>query len=69
MTKWSKEDLYGENSLDKNISYTYQRFNCERGGKLELMIPENPTKDDLLGIREFLNLILKRRYKMEDEDD
>ena len=47
------------------FEYYIQEYTCENGAIAKIMIPEDATKDDLLGIMEFLDVILKRKYKIE----
>ena len=47
-----------------------QKYTCESGEDAAISIPENATRDDILGIKELLNVIAVRKFKItEDEDD
>lgn len=50
------------------IKYYAQEYTCENGAIAKILIPEDATKDDVLGIREFIDVILKRKYKIEPKE-
>lgn len=49
------------------IEYYVQSYTCEDGSIAKIMIPETATQDDLIGFRELIDVILKRKYKLESE--
>lgn len=42
-------------------------YHCDKGMLAQIIIPKNATPDDLSALRELLEVIIKRRYK-ENED-
>jgi hypothetical protein len=46
-----------------------QIYTCESGKWAKIIIPENATKDDLAGIKEMLDVIIKRHFQIESEDE
>lgn len=34
----------------------------------KIIIPENASKDDLLALRDMLDIVLKRKFKLKNED-
>ena len=49
------------------IKYYIQEYNCENKMIAKIMIPQDATKDDLKGIREMLDVVIKRHFKVESE--
>ena len=47
------------------ISYYHASFTCENGAIAKVIIPENATEDDVKGLCEFLEVIAKRKFKVE----
>ena len=50
------------------IKYYIQEYNCENKMIAKIVIPQDATKDDLKGIREMLDVVIKRHFKVESED-
>ena len=50
------------------LNFYTQTYTCEDGTFAKIIIPETATQDDLLGFREFIDIILKRRFKLELKD-
>lgn len=50
------------------IKYYIQEYNCENKMIAKIVIPQDATKDDLKGIREMLDVVIKRHFKAESED-
>lgn len=48
--------------------YTNQ-YTCESGDVIILAIPENATENDLLGLKEFVDVIMERHFKFEREEE
>ena len=48
--------------------YYIQEYNCENKMIAKIVIPQDATKDDLKGIREMLDVVIKRHFKTESED-
>lgn len=46
-----------------------QIYTCENGKWAKIIIPESATKDDLAGIKETLDVMIKRHFKIESEDE
>lgn len=44
-----------------------QNYTCENGQLARLVIPENATKNDLMGLKELLEIILKYHYTQSKE--
>lgn len=44
-----------------------QNYTCENGKIAKIIIPEDATQDDLQGIREILDVVIKRHFKPEEE--
>ncbi len=49
------------------MNYYSQNYSCENGAIAKILIPEDATEDDLLGLREFLDVILERKFKISKE--
>lgn len=47
--------------------YYIQQYTCENSTIAKIMIPQDATKDDLKGIREMLDVVIKRHFKAENE--
>lgn len=54
--EWDSEPIWG----------VYE-YTCENGAWIRFSIPITATKDDLLGFREMVDVVLKRRFKIEEE--
>jgi len=48
--------------------YYIQRYTCENRIIAKIMIPQDATKDDLKGIRDMLDVVIKRHFKVESEE-
>ena len=55
-------------SFEKESSVFIQQYTCESGQIAKIIIPESATKDDLLGFRDMLNIALKRKFKLTEEN-
>lgn len=53
---------------EKESSVFVQQYTCESGQIAKIIIPESATKDDLLGFRDMLNIALKRKFKLTEEN-
>ena len=49
--------------------YYIQPYTCENGEIAKTIIPVDATQDDLKGIREMLDVVIKRHFKAESEDE
>ena len=47
--------------------YYIQTYTCENRTTAKITIPQDATKDDLKGIREMLDVVIKRHFKVESE--
>ncbi len=56
-----------ENVLPEK-EYFIQSYAFENGKVAKIIIPENASKDDLLALRDMLDIVLKRKFKLKDED-
>lgn len=45
--------------------YYVQSYTCESGKAAKLVIPEGATRDDLLAFYDMLNIVLKRKFKID----
>ena len=45
-----------------------QQYTCESGKIAKFIIPEDATEDDLLGFRDILNISLKRKFKLKNDN-
>ena len=52
--------------INLNMYYITQ-YTCENRTIAKIMIPHDATKDDLKGIREMLDVVIKRHFKVESE--
>ena len=50
--------------MDEFIKYYVTSYTCEKGALAKIIIPENATEDDIQGLYDFLNVIAKRRFKV-----
>lgn len=46
-----------------------QSYTCENGSLARITIPASASKDDLLGIRDLLDITIKRRFKINIEEE
>ena len=46
-----------------------QVWTCENGGTISIRIPDGATRDDLLAVKEFIDVIIKHRFKFVNEED
>ena len=51
-----------------NLEYYIQQYTCENRAIAKIMIPADATQDDLKGIREMLDVVIKRHFKVESEE-
>lgn len=58
----SKENVFSEKE------YFIQSYTFETGKVAKIIIPENASKDDLLALRDMLDIVLKRKFKLKDDD-
>lgn len=49
------------------MSNFLQTWTCENGGKIIIQIPENATRDDLLAMKEFIDVVIEHRFKFMEE--
>ena len=49
--------------------YYIQTYTCENKTIAKIMIPVDATQDDLKGIREMLDVVIKRHFKVESENE
>lgn len=58
--------------INKNVfsekEYFIQSYTFETGKVAKIIIPEKASKDDLLALRDMLDIVLKRKFKLKDED-
>lgn len=54
----------------ENVDTTFfvQQYTCESGKIAKFIIPEDATEDDLLGFRDILNITLRRKFKLKNEN-
>ena len=52
--------------INLNMYYITQ-YTCENRTTAKIMIPQDATKDDLKGIREMLDVVIKRHFKVKSE--
>lgn len=45
------------------------QYTCESGDVIILSIPENATKNDLLGLKEFIEVIMERHFKFKRKEE
>lgn len=57
-----KENVFSEKE------YFIQSYMFENGKVAKIIIPENASKDDLLALRDMLDIVLKRKFKLKDEE-
>ncbi len=62
VTEEMKESVFSEKE------YFIQSYTFENGKVAKIIIPENASKDDLLALRDMLDIILKRKFKLKNED-
>jgi len=49
------------------IDVYVQSYTCENGAIAKIIIPEQATQNDLKGIMEMLDVVIKRHFKAESE--
>lgn len=62
LTEEVKENVFPEKE------YFIQSYTFENGKVAKIIIPENASKDDLLALRDMLDIVLRRKFKLKDED-
>lgn len=62
LTEEVKENVFPEKE------YFIQSYTFENGKVAKIIIPENASKDDLLALRDMLDIVLKRKFKLKNED-
>lgn len=45
------------------MNYFVQSYTCESGAIGKIIIPEDATKDELLALKEFLDIVVRVRLK------
>lgn len=50
------------------IDHHIQIYTCESGALARLVIPTDATEDDLRGIAEMVDVVLKRHYKVQEKE-
>lgn len=50
------------------MSNFLQTWTCENGGRIVIQIPENSTRDDLLAMKEFIDVVIEHRFKFMKEE-
>lgn len=53
--------------MKNDIGIYVQSYTCENGTIAKIIIPEQATQDDLIGIREMLDVVIQRHFKAESE--
>ena len=48
--------------------YYITQYTCENRTIAKIMIPVDATQDDLKGIREMLDVVIKRHFKVKSEE-
>lgn len=48
--------------------YVRQDYTCENGELAQIIIPRNATKDDLCALREMLEILIERKFKVADNE-
>ena len=49
--------------------YVRQDYTCDNGKLAQIIIPRNATKDDLLALREMLEVLIERKFKRRADDE
>ncbi len=62
VTEKAKENVFPEKE------YFIHSYTFENGKVAKIIIPENASKYDLLALRDMLDVILRRKFKLRDED-
>lgn len=44
--------------------YVQQDYTCENGELAQIIIPRKATKDDLCALRELLEILIERKFKV-----
>ena len=65
-----KEQIYTPSvSKDEiNDSFIEQKYETESGRYAKIIIPRDATKDDLVALKEMFEILLKRKFKLNEED-
>lgn len=65
-----KETVYTPiiNKDDINDSFIEQKYETENGRFAKIIIPRDATKDDLIALKEMFEILLKRKFKLNEED-
>ncbi len=69
-TSEKKEQIYTPSvSKDEiNDSFIEQKYETESGRYAKIIIPRDATKDDLVALKEMFEILLKRKFKLNEED-
>lgn len=67
LDKNQEKTLLEKEKLSTDIAFL-QEFMCSSGEKAKILIPNSATKDDIITMFEVFKVILKRKYKISDDD-
>jgi len=56
-----------KNNICADGNFFVQAYTCEAGKEAKIIIPTDATQDDLLMIRDMFLLLMKRKYKLPDD--
>jgi hypothetical protein len=48
--------------------YVRQDYTCENGELAQIIIPRKATKDDLCALKEMLEILIERKFKVADNE-
>ena len=48
--------------------YICHDYTCEKGELAQIIIPRQATKDDLYALREMLEILIERKFKVSDNE-
>lgn len=48
--------------------YVRHDYTCDNGELAQIIIPRGATKDDLCALREMLEILIKRKFKVADNE-
>ena len=55
------------NIITDSVKFVEQPYVCESGKEAKIIIPEDATNDDLYAIKDLLDIMLKRKFKLKEE--
>lgn len=63
-----RNEMYVRDNQIMETGYYIQSYTCESGKAAKFIIPEDATEDDLLAFEDMLKIVLKRKFKITNNE-